>query len=365
MTRADSPARRFAWLGKDEAEGLRRTFRRLLQGEDVDHGLAVVADHAARHPDHPMVRWLAAWGPAVARDWAAGPPPPPFDPAAEDTAPQAADLDLAVCFVARPPGMTSDPAAGPPPDAAAYHALIRGCFAAARAAAPAMRRVLLTNRATALPDALGADLVVRAEIAPERLMPDRLRAYRDPLAATDRAGAVFVDPDVVVCRSPETAFHAPFSVGLTWRRGYPAMPINSGVLFARATPGAAWILDRALACHDAIAGDRALAAAFARLHGVALPAWYGDQVALAALAGWRRFRGTASPEPRRFGPGATLAFLPEDPFNLAVDPDAVPPAAELRRRVLVHFKGNAKGGARRLVDDILGAGAVDAGPATG
>ncbi|MGE0718327.1 MAG: hypothetical protein AB7P02_22965 [Alphaproteobacteria bacterium] len=353
-------AKPWGWLAADDATLLRKTFRDLVQHRHVPEGLAVIEEYRTRQPEHPMVRWLAAWGPAVARDWTAGFPPASFDPAAEAAPIGDAELEIVVWFAACPEGMTGGKLGGPAGSAEAYMALVRDCFATARRAAPAIRTVLLTDERTVVPDDVGADAVRRSAVAPEHLMFERMRAYRGHLAATGRAGIVFVDPDVLVCRSPALAFDRPHSLGLTWRSDPQTMPVNGGVIFARRTPGALWLLDRALGCYAAMADDPVLGPAFARLNGLPLRAWHGDQVALAAMTGWRRFASQA-PAPRTFGAGTTIALLPDDPFNFAVEQGATIDDAALRRRVLVHFKGAAKALAPSLAASLLGRQTVDGG----
>lgn len=339
-------------LSPGDRDLLDRIFARLFAGDPT-----AVADLDAferRHPDRLETVRTVAWGLACVRDWTAGWPAPAFD-AAQERAPVAdRELDYVACFIALPP--TGRTMAGgelrPALDRDGHHALIRNCFAAIRHAAPAARRVLLTNAATPLPDDLGADAIIRDPIRPESLMRDRLAAYRRHLdrLPTGCRGVVFVDPDVVACRSPAIAFDRPFGLGLTWRHRPPTMPINGGVLFARATPAARWLLDRALDCYAAVAGEPRVAAAFLRLFGTPLEAWYGDQVALAALAGWRRFQ---RPEvrPKAFGPGATLGLLPCDAFNRTIDGDEVGGHGDA---VMVHFKGRSKDAQAGFVRALIG-----------
>ncbi|MCC7275376.1 MAG: hypothetical protein IT561_22095 [Alphaproteobacteria bacterium] len=327
-------------MSPEDSALLDAILRRLLGGE-----AQAVADLDAferRHADRLETVRTVAWGLVCVRDWTAGIVRPAFDPAAEATPVDDAGLDIVTCFIRLPPPpptMTGGEM-HPPMTLAERHGLIRDCLTAARRAAPAARRILISNDDTPLPGDLGADRVVRDAIYPQTLMGDRIAAYRRHVAEMppDRAGAVFIDPDVVCCRSPAEAFATPFSLALTWRRSPLTMPINSGVVFARRNAAALWLLDRALDCYAAICAEPRIAAAFRRLFGRPLEAWYGDQVALAALARWRRF-GAPVVKPRRFGVGATLGLLPCTRFNHAVDAAGT---ADIEDRVLIHFKGHAK-----------------------
>ena len=343
-------------LPRAEREALDAIYERLVHGDAA--AIAELDAFEHRHPDRLETLRTVAWGLLQVRDWTAGMAPPPLDAAAETVRPDDGAIDIVVCHVALPasPLVFGGRALRTVLNERDHHARLRLGFDAMRRAAPDARRVLISNPDTMLPDDLGYDLLVRHRIRPDFVMLDRLRAYRDHLDAmpAGRAAVAFVDSDVIVCRSPAVAFAAPFSLALTWRTTPPTMPLNGGAIFARRTDGARWLFDRMLECFDRIGGEARIATACRRIFGATIEGWYGDQMAMAALAGWRRFE-RPPPAPRVFGPGATLAFLPSDPFNFAVPTQGPHHPAALAARVLVHFKGASKHLAAELVPLILAA----------
>lgn len=324
----------------------------MIAGEDRATALQEIEAVAARHPDDRSALEAVSWASLIGGGWDDGLPPLAFAPADEALPVAEAQTDLVVCFVDLPPApKASGRGVAERWDIPreAHLQMLRACFGAAHRAAPAMRRVLVTNASTTLPGDLGADHVAIAPIRPDHFMYDRIRLYRDWLdtPAPSRSAAIFIDSDVITCRSPVDAFARPFSLAVTAREGWPAMPVNGGVVFARRTRAAVALLDRAVVLYDRIAGHPVLADRFRRLHGSPLSAWYGDQMALAALVGWRKDWRDPAP-PTAVGPGATIRILPSDPFNHAPEARERYDWDDLARRVFVHFKGGAKWGAPQL-----------------
>jgi hypothetical protein len=103
---------------------------------------------------------------------------------------------------------------------------------------PDARVVHLTDEST--PALSGADLVVRDSETPREeveLAHTRLQRVFAESPLFDRA-TVFLDTDIIVNRPLVTVFDDNFDLALTWRDGFPLMPINYGVIFANPTDSA-------------------------------------------------------------------------------------------------------------------------------
>jgi hypothetical protein len=218
-----------------------------------------------------------------------------------------------------------------------YTTVLTQSFESAKLRAPGARRILLTDETTRVPDTMPVDEVIRQPIDRERLMFERMRVQVQYLEkrAAGRA-SVLMDSDVVVNADPSSIFGEDFDVGLTWRAGFPDAPFNGGMIFV--SPGTAGLefFRKAHACYIAIADE----AAKSRLFSKDLRAWWGDQFALASLAGYRAFG-----ERKTDGvavDGLRVRFFPCDTYNFTIEPQQKYRTDELRRKFFIHFKGNRK-----------------------
>ncbi|MET1028083.1 MAG: hypothetical protein ABWY00_13010, partial [Dongiaceae bacterium] len=132
-------------------------------------------------------------------------------------------------------------------------------------------------------------------------------------------------------------FRRRFDIGLTWRQGFPDAPFNGGMIFVGpGTRGRDFLL-AAQDCYDRFTATPAITARFSK----DLKAWWGDQFALAAVAGYREF-GQRRTDGLRVN-GIELAYLPCDEFNVTLEANANYSLDMLRQKYFVHFKGNRKG----------------------
>ena len=284
---------------------------------------------AARLPQHPLVRILLRWAALLDVGW----------PAQRDTtegaaaaparstpiAPDAIDLVLFHVDLPASSGMGD------------YLAVARLSFEAAAHRAPQARRLLLTDERTAVPDGLGAHEVLRRPLDPALLMYERMRAQELYLAERPAGRAtVFMDVDVVPNRDPAGIFAEDFDVGLTWRNDVPDAPINGGLILVGPGEAGLAFFRETRRCYDALAAN-------ARLRSLVdrdLRAWWGDQFAFAAMAGYRSFAATP-PQAMRVA-GAKLRLFPCADFNFTPEPGPSYAADFLASRWFLHFKGNRK-----------------------
>ncbi|MGE0717236.1 MAG: hypothetical protein AB7P02_17460 [Alphaproteobacteria bacterium] len=245
-------------------------------------------------------------------------------------------------------------------------AMAGACIAAR---APGARPVLITGGGLAVPP--GFRVEPRKLADPALLQLDRIRAYRDYLAArvgkagagNDGIGAIFLDLDTLVLRELAPLFDQPFDVALTYleaaldpppaaldRWGLPddGRPgaINFGVVAARFTPAAVDFFDAVLERFSAMAesgarfmtGKRNMFRTAAGLSRISdLRTWGGDQFAVislvsAALFGTRRDRAAVA--------GADILLLPAAQWNWT--PSDRLRRADLGGRFIAHLKGSRK-----------------------
>jgi hypothetical protein len=223
-------------------------------------------------------------------------------------------------------------------DAIDYIKTLQLTFSAAAIKAPLARRIILTDNATEFPEGIGAHEIIRLALDKSALMYERMRLQLAYLQARpDGRASVLMDTDVVINRDPAGIFNQEFDIGLTWRTGFPDAPFNGGLIFVGpGRQGMSFFTD-AIACYDNLAAARGLAEFF----NGSLKAWWGDQFALAALAGYREFG-------QRLSDGVlvnevVVAYLPCDQFNTTLDPGINYELDDLRRKYAIHFKGNRKG----------------------
>ena len=163
-------------------------------------------------PDHPKVHQLAACAVVIGFKWplARG----PYAPRAT-AAPPPEEIDLVFFHADR-----QDAASGFH-KSIDYMAVLALSLESAALAAPAARRILLTDEATTVPATLPAHEVRRFALDPAHLMYERMRVQAAYL--NDRlAGrcSILMDSDIVVNREPSLVFGEAFDVGLTWRPEY-------------------------------------------------------------------------------------------------------------------------------------------------
>jgi hypothetical protein len=226
-----------------------------------------------------------------------------------------------------------------------YMAALALSMEAAAHKAPQARRILLTDEATQVPGALPVHEVRRFPMDRSRLMYERMRAQAAYLRdrPTGRC-SILLDSDVVVNREPSAVFAEAFDVGLTWRPEIGHAPFNGGVIFiAQGNAGLAFF-GRTLACYDALAADARVASRFPH----DLRAWWGDQLALAAMVGYREFAANRGAGVRV--EGVTVRFFACSEYNFVPKPGVTYPAEVLRAKFFVHFKGNRKASQSRYVE---------------
>jgi hypothetical protein len=218
-----------------------------------------------------------------------------------------------------------------------YRRVLELSFESAERRAPRARRVLLTDERTRWADGLRVHEVRRLAVDPTRLMYERMRAQQAYLASRPAGSCVaFMDSDVVVNRDPAPIFAADFDVGLTWRRGFPDAPFNGGMLFVRAGDAGERFFAHARSCYDALADSSDVASLFPR----DLRSWWGDQFAIAILAGFREC-GERVTDGLQVD-GIKLRFLPCTEYNFTLEAGVAYEPTDLARRYFLHFKGNRK-----------------------
>lgn len=294
----------------------------------ADLAQAPLAELARTLPGNEGVRQMQRQAAAVGFSWPAR--RAPFAPA-KITPPASGDLDLVAFHVdlpAAPSGIHG---------AIDYMTVLAHSLESARLRAPAARRILLTDEATRVPDAIGVDQVLRFPMNREQIMFERMRVQALYLRDRESARAsVLMDSDVIVNVDPAGVFAEDFDVGLTWWPEFPDAPFNGGMIFV--APGAAGLefFEKARRCYEALAADPAVAAPFPR----DLRGWWGDQFALAALVGYREFaeRSTNAIAVD----GIRVRFFPCETHNFTLEPSREYRTEELRQKFFIHFKGNRK-----------------------
>jgi hypothetical protein len=301
-----------------------RAFDALVDGRAAD-AAPLLEQLTAIDPHNPGLHELHLSAVIMNFHWPAERAPARLEP----RSPPRDDMVDIVLFHADPP------AAAPRQQPSGYIAMAAMAFEAARARAPAARRVLLTDRHTLVPPMVGAHEIIRHDIDHGRLMYERMRVQRKYLESrgADRVSAM-TDVDVVANRNPTEIFAEEFDIGLTWRSKVPHMPFNGGVLFAGSGARAVAFFDAALKCWDALSSDAAVATAFKR----DLRHWWGDQFVLAILIGYREFAQRQS-EAASID-GVKVRFFPCDAYNFA--PTSGTNYQQLADRRFLHFKGARK-----------------------
>lgn len=218
-----------------------------------------------------------------------------------------------------------------------YFEAIRIAFLSVRFKAPGARCVLITDPATQVPADLGADEVVRQDVRRDWLMHERMRLQADYLAAQPAGRfTVFMDADMVVNRDPSVLFAEDFDVALTWRADQWDAPFNGGLILVRNRVAGEAFLRATLDCYAALAGH----AWPEGLFPADLRRWWGDQFALAIMAGFPDF---TAPLPKATGCGDwRIRLFPCETHNFTLEPNIDHAPDVLAQKYFVHFKGARK-----------------------
>jgi hypothetical protein len=197
-------------------------------------------------------------------------------------------------------------------------------------------QVFLATSAGSPLRALAAEDVSVVELEADPAWPMYHRAlamHGYALSSAFDADTAFLDSDAFLNRALDQVFALDFDVALTYRADPGLMPVNEGVIFARAArPDAVRdFFARFVATYDAVAVDEAITAYYGDVRR-----WRGGQLSLNALAAPL---APFSPYRRDTIGGATLRLLPCDTFNYSWDDTG---AVRLADRVIVHLKGARK-----------------------
>jgi hypothetical protein len=307
---------------------LARQAQQALASGQAELAQEPIAKLAAAAPGHQTVLLLKQWAAVIGFPWPLE--RVPYTPAVRP-APEQSRLEL-VAFHAN---MNSAPSGLHNPFD--YLAVLKLSFESAALRAPQAKRVLLTDEHTPIPDGMQVDEVKRYPLDLTKLMYERMRVQelyleqRSPDVYT-----VFMDSDVVVNRDPAPIFGANFDVGLTWRPEFIDAPFNGGMIFVNAGEGGLAFFRQARACYDALADSPAVAP----LYGKPLRGWWGDQFALALVAGYkeyfqRRTEGVTAG-------GVNVRYFPCADYNFTLEGNVNYTPQFLAAKYFVHFKGNRK-----------------------
>jgi hypothetical protein len=323
-----------------------------LRAGDFDAAAAAV-EAALRHgPSRDLARKLAHHIEAMKFVWPAERsrlPPAADEP---DIEPAAAGAPNVVYFHVEPKHRPH-----PSCDDVDYFDLIAASSEASRRALRDCRTILLTDESTAIPAGLPIDQTVRLPLSPEEVVRARLKAMvaflASPLAETD---SVFLDSDAVVVGDLAGVFGRRFDVAFTTRSNWAhspddLMPFNVGVMFARGRgrEAAHGFFAMCVECLDRLEQTAAVQRAFPE----GIRRWWGDQIAPAAVVGWRAYQSWILPghtDRLRVGP-ADVLFLPSDQYNFSIDGEASPEI--LRSKRILHFKGRRKAAIRSCLAALV------------
>ena len=214
-----------------------------------------------------------------------------------------------------------------------YRAVLKAACAVALRSHPKSAIIVLTNDSTVTPE-ISAQ-VVRLPVSAERMMFDRMRAYRALISSRELTGpTMFLDTDVLLNGSLMPLFNEAFDVALTYRDNFWHMPFNEGMILAGSgdSPRALQFFTEALSLYEWLSKNPAVH----ERYGFNVKAWRGGQLSIAALMNWERPEaGTAIRTIR----GVKYKLLPCDPFNYPVSPGDT--RETLTSKWALHFKGAA------------------------
>ena len=179
--------------------------------------------------------------------------------------------------------------------------------------------------------------VVELDLAADQPMYERVHA----MCAYARSGAfttdtLFLDSDAFVNADFGPYLEADFDIAITTRGSPGLMPVNEGVIVARAArpERVRGFFDRYLATYEALRVDERVVAHYGDIRK-----WRGGQLSLNAVT------RAAHPFPamRRIDvAGAAIQCLPCDPFNYSYEYGEKVHGATFNGKVIVHLKGGRK-----------------------
>lgn len=189
--------------------------------------------------------------------------------------------------------------------------------------------------------------VVELEIPADQPMYQRVAsmcAYvHSPAFAKD---TLFLDSDAFLNAQFTEYLDADYDVAVTVRQDSGLMPVNEGVIVARAERRAAVLgfFDRYLATYEALLSEARITSYYGDIRK-----WRGGQLSLNAV--------TRAAHPysgqRRISIGdARLQCLPCDPFNYSYEYGADVAQERLETKVIVHLKGGRKGDLKAALASI-------------
>jgi hypothetical protein len=161
---------------------------------------------------------------------------------------------------------------------------------------------------------------------------------------------LFLDSDAFLNARFSDYVDADYDVAITVRDDPGLMPVNEGVIVARAERRAAVLgfFDRYLATYDALLSDARITSYYGDIRK-----WRGGQLSLNAIT---RAAHPYSSQ-RRIGIGdARLQCLPCDPFNFSYEYGADIAQARLGDKVIVHLKGGRKSDLKAALASIRSQG---------
>jgi O-methyltransferase len=179
--------------------------------------------------------------------------------------------------------------------------------------------------------------LVELELPPDEPMYQRVSSMCAYVhSAAFAKDTLFLDSDAFLNARFTEYLDADYDVAVTVRDLPGVMPVNEGVIIARAAHRAAVLgfFDRYLATYDALVSDERIKGYYGDIRK-----WRGGQLSLNAVT------RAAHPYPEqrriRIG-GARLQCLPCDPFNYSYAYGADVAQERLRGKVVVHLKGGRK-----------------------
>jgi hypothetical protein len=200
--------------------------------------------------------------------------------------------------------------------------------------------------------------VVELEVPPDQPMYQRVAS----MCAYVRSAAfvkdtLFLDSDAFLSANFTEYLDADYDVAVTVRDDPGLMPVNEGVIVARAERRAAVreFFDRYLATYEALLSDDRISSYYGDIRK-----WRGGQLSLNAVT------RTAHPysSPRRISIGdARLQCLPCDPFNFSYDYGANVAQEQLASKVVVHMKGGRKSELHAVREALASTAAASRSPA--
>ena len=303
----------------------------------LDDAARLLAAARAADPSHPLLEGLAHFPGLLAESLALTRSALP--PMAAGAAAARRPVGALYFFLVTP--TTSEAAR------AGYFGLMRQSIASLRHACPGSRAMLLTDRATRVPENAGFDAILRQDLDARALVHSRLLALARALGEPPLEGdLVLLDPDTVIARDFRDVYHASFDLAFTLRSDFADAPMdhepfNAGVIFVRAEGGR-----RARGFFELCVrrfGEIEDLPAIRGFYPQGLRAWRGDQVLPAAVVGRRAYlEHVLSGRTNRLEiEGCTVGFVESRLYNHSggeSGPGEEPPC-------ILHLKGERKLGA--------------------